>query len=619
MLQVLRKSVGSVVIKVLFGLLVLSFAVWGIGDIFNPATPGQSLASAGDVQVSQREFLQALQQQEGRLRGSGIDPEPLRLAGLGDQVLAGLVNRALYESEAGRLGVTVSDGMLRRILLETPGLLDEAGGFNRVRYESWLAQQGMTPHYYETRLRKDLAASILIGSIGAGVAPPKILARTLIQAQGETRDVQLVRLTAPAGVGTGVPGERMQQTLYEENRESFRVPEYRTVTYTTIGTEALARGMDLPEGQLRDLYQQRLDQFTKPELRTVDQLLFPDEATARAAADALAAGQSFATVAQDFANMDEDAYGLGTLAKSDMPDLSMADVIFALEEGAVSEPQEGILGWYIVRATAIQPETVQPFAAVRENLRLELARAEAAELAHTLSGELDDRIGGGERLELAAAALDLPILMVTVDRSGLDASGQALSSLPGGADFVRTTFDSEPGQDSLMQEDGAEGYYMLRVDAVEDSRIPPLDEVQRQVIDLWRQQAKQQEAEKRANALVERLNGGADMASTGSAVETIKALDRTGGGNQLPVGLVRALFAAAPGQALSFAGGGADYIVARVAAVNAPAGGEEAVTGLQEALSTAMAEDLAAQFTTALHDRYQVTVNRPLLLTLLQN
>ena len=38
MLQALRSTVGSWIVKILFVLLILSFGVWGIGDIFRGRT-----------------------------------------------------------------------------------------------------------------------------------------------------------------------------------------------------------------------------------------------------------------------------------------------------------------------------------------------------------------------------------------------------------------------------------------------------------------------------------------------------------------------------------------------------------------------------------------------------
>ena len=68
MLDTLRKSVGSWVVKALIALLVVSFAVWGIGDVFT-GYRGASLARVGDTEISNQGY-QRVQQQELRTLSS---------------------------------------------------------------------------------------------------------------------------------------------------------------------------------------------------------------------------------------------------------------------------------------------------------------------------------------------------------------------------------------------------------------------------------------------------------------------------------------------------------------------------------------------------------------------
>ena len=67
MLQALRSTVGSWVVKILFALLILSFAVWGIGDIFRGRTD-TTVAEVGDVKISTQELDNAFRQELNRLR-----------------------------------------------------------------------------------------------------------------------------------------------------------------------------------------------------------------------------------------------------------------------------------------------------------------------------------------------------------------------------------------------------------------------------------------------------------------------------------------------------------------------------------------------------------------------
>ena len=72
MLQTLRKSVGSFVIKILFGLLVLSFAVWGIGDTFFFGGASNTVAEVGIVVDPRKPFLRAVATTSGATAGGTV-------------------------------------------------------------------------------------------------------------------------------------------------------------------------------------------------------------------------------------------------------------------------------------------------------------------------------------------------------------------------------------------------------------------------------------------------------------------------------------------------------------------------------------------------------------------
>src|SRR3546814_20746357 len=91
MLQVLRKSASSIVIKVLFLLLVVSFAIWGIGDMFHFGGGSDTAAEVGDREISGTELSNAFRQELNRLRPPNIDSEQAQKLGVVDKVLTRMV------------------------------------------------------------------------------------------------------------------------------------------------------------------------------------------------------------------------------------------------------------------------------------------------------------------------------------------------------------------------------------------------------------------------------------------------------------------------------------------------------------------------------------------------
>ena len=68
MLTAIREKASSLVVKILFGFLVASFAVWGIGDIFRGGGHASPAIEVGDIAISPQtlqqlsELLDALRQ-----------------------------------------------------------------------------------------------------------------------------------------------------------------------------------------------------------------------------------------------------------------------------------------------------------------------------------------------------------------------------------------------------------------------------------------------------------------------------------------------------------------------------------------------------------------------------
>lgn len=626
MLQILRHSVGSMVIKVLFGLLVLSFAAWGIGDIFNPTSPSQAVASAGDTEISQQDFLQAMRTQESQLRARGMDVEQLKQMGLADQVLAGLVNRALYEAEANELGLAATDKIVSRIIRNNPAFQNSSGEFDRARYEVALANQGFRPQYYESVLRRDVVVSTLVGTVNGGVEVPGTIAKDIYTWQKETRDAVIARLPINPAADVGTPSDEQVQAFYDEHKERFRAPEYRKITYVGISPEKLAQTVEIDEARIKEAYDQRKNEFTAPEKRKVLQMLLPDEETAKKAADELSKGRDFVEVGKELADMTENDMDLGTVSKAELPDEAVADAAFALKKGAFSEPQEGFFGWFIVTTPEIKAESIRPLADVADQLKNDLAKEEATNLAYELSNDMDDKIAGGATIEEAANALNLTVdVFDGIDRSGKDKDGKTVSNLPKTAAFFKFAFDTDEGLDSLMQDDGHDGFFILRVDSVTQSRIKDLAEVRANVVDLWQQDARRKATQEKAAAIVEKVNSGTSLkdavAEFNLDVQTVDAITRSGenpSGSAVPAPLVADLFKIDTGKAAQ-ALAGDSFAIASLTKVNVPEVTDESLDMVKTNLANGMANDLVVQFNAALRNKHSVSVNRPLVDSLLQN
>lgn len=618
MLAAMRKSVGSIFVKVfLFGILIVSFALWGITDWVSPNPADQTAATVGGHEVSFRDFDRAYRNELQRLNLASIDSEQARDIGLADRVMEGVVDRMLANVEADKLGLTAADETVRNQIRRDPSFQGQVGGFDPNLYRRILSLSGMTPEMFEARVRQDVARRQLLEAMVAGIQPPGAAIHRLNAYRNETREAVYLAVPFDGFADVGTPSDIQLQSFYDSNQEQYRRPEYRAVTYVHFDADWMAAEMEIPEARLREAYEDRRAEFGTAERRAITQFLAPDEETARRAAGRLSDGESLEAVAADLTGASPDSMDLGALARDEIPDPALADAAFSLERGQTSPPLQGAFGWFIVRVDGIEPGGAQSFDDVRDRLRRDLALDQAIEGVYRLSNDLDDMLGGGATLEEAARTVNVPIMRIAaLDRQGRDDIGDPVD-LPDPRRFLEVAFDLESGMPSLMHETDDNGYFVLRVDRVTPSQIPPFDAVRDRVAEDWARDQRARKAREQAEALKSRLELGDDFRAVaedaGLSIARTGAFNRSGagGGVELPPILVADLFDASVG-GVAMARARDAYLIAKLEAINeAPPADRDrlAAEGLREGLSAAIASDILVQYREALAARHGVKVN----------
>src|SRR5262245_57062959 len=111
MLNTLRTKSAGIIMKLLLGLIVISFAVWGVEDVFRGGTTN-TLASVGDtdipVETFRDRFTRDLQRASGQF-GRQLSPQDARAVGLDRQVLADMMAEAALQEQARRLKLSISE------------------------------------------------------------------------------------------------------------------------------------------------------------------------------------------------------------------------------------------------------------------------------------------------------------------------------------------------------------------------------------------------------------------------------------------------------------------------------------------------------------------------------
>ena len=619
MLTAIRTHTKSLVVKILAGLLVVSFAVWGIEDMFTLATSSASpIFEVGSLEGDEDVIRDEVRRQIRRLRpmfGNQFTVDQAKALGIVESVVQRQIDDTALRLASQGMGIEISDDLVSKEIRNTPGF-QAFGSFDRARFLRILNENLMTEARYIAAIRGELSNNQLLDSFTSKTAP-KMLVDSVYRHRQEKRIAETIVVSDSAQQKISEPDQPTLIGYHKDKASLFTAPEYRALSVVRLDAADLAGEILVADNEVKEAYEARVDEFTTPETRNVKQMIVAEEADAKRASEALSQGKDFAAVAMEIAKMDATAIDLGRVGRADMPFPELTDAVFALKSGESSAPQKSPLGWHVFSVNGIQLGGTKTFDGVKDRLTKDIAMEKAIDSLFELANKLEDSLGSGATLEETASQLNLKVVKFdAVDRSGKGKDSKPISNLPGG-DFIGIAFSTEEGAESPLSETGNDGYFVLRVDGITATVLKPLDTIKAEVIQAWKDEKRAEKSKQAATVIVAQVNSGtllnAIASEMGLEIMTSPALTRQPGKNSsgLPQPLVDKIFSLSKGEA-AMARSGSGYAVGRLKEVTTavPAADKEGLDKISDQLGLALQEDIFTQLAGGLRDRYGVTVNR---------
>ncbi|MGQ0663884.1 MAG: peptidyl-prolyl cis-trans isomerase [Pseudomonadota bacterium] len=620
MLQKLRDIAAGTVAKVLFALLVGSFALWGIGD-YAFLRPGDPTAlRVGAVNVTGTQLGIEYRRELDRLRRAfgQLDAEMARQIGVMDQVIERLIDRTVLDQAADKLGLLVSDEVVRNRITADPSFKGPGGTFDRYRFQQLLWGTGYNEQGFTELLRREITRAKIVDAIAEGIRVPDLVVDRLYRYRNERRDGEAVFVPTAAVGDVGQPDDAQLQAVFDDNVERFTAPEYRALSVVRVGVEEIMPSIRVDEQALREEYEARLSEMKVPEHREVEQMVFQDEAAAKAAHERLEAGAAFSEVAREAADQAPEQLRLGLLKRDDLvPEL--AEPVFALAVGANTPPVKSPFGWHLFRVAKIEPAREPALADVRDRLMTDVRRRLAADSAYETATKLEDAIAGGAALEAAAEKVGLSLIKIeALDPRGGAPDGTPVPALADAREALAAAFSTEQGRESQLIETRDGVWFLLRVDRVTSSRVKPLAEVRAQAIELWEEQKRHEAARTRAETILDRVRKGEIMNAASSEFglrpEPTPALVRPSASDRSDAAapeVTARLFQLKPLEAGLAPARNGYYVVRLVGILPADPGTDRAgVSRLRDQLRSQIGNDLVSEYSAALRQRFGVEINR---------
>lgn len=600
------------------GVLIVSFGIWGIADIFRGF--GQStVATVGGNEISVNDFRQTYTdrlQQIGRQFGRPLTPDQARAFGFDRQVLQQTLAEAALDEEARRLGLNQSDAETMRVIFNDPNFKGTNGAFDPQRFQYVIRNFGFTEQRYLADQRHVSLRRQIAGTISAGLEPSNAMLEALSHFQNEQRSIDYIKLGAAQAGTIDAPSPEVLGSYFDEHKSQFKAPEFRKISFVMVTPEEIGKWTEVSDDDAKKLYAQRVDRLGTPEKRQVQQMSFPTMDEAQAAKKRLADGDvTFDELAKE-RNLTSADLDLGLVTKSAILDSAVADMAFSLPTGEVSDPVQGKFGVGLVKVSAIQPGSQPSYESVAADIKKQIAAERARTQVATLRDKIEDERGAGSSIADAAQKLGLSAVTIDqVDRSGLQPNGQPVTTIPQGLDVVSQAFSSDVGVDNepIAYRGGSVWYEVLGITPPRDRT---LDEVKDQVEARWRDDEVAAKLRAKATDLVQKLTQGSKLADEAAAlgvkVDTAASFKREASIPGVPAAAITAAFRTAKDAAgQTEAAGGSQWIVFRVTDIGVPAidMASEDMKKLKDTMSKQLIDEQGTQYVAKLEKDIGTTIN----------
>ena len=603
MITFIRRWLTSWPVLLLLGLVLVAFAITGVGDPFAGGGPVGSIAKVGEKVVSENDLLKAFERlvRNARQSNPGVSQTDFAKQGAVTVAADQLIGQTAVETLATSAGIAASDRAIGAVIAGIPAF-QTGGRFDEATYRRIIADQKLTEAELHQGIAGDLVRKQLLTPVTAALGVPSDMARPYAQMLVDIHrgGVALVPVTASLP-----PTEAEIAKFYADNKARFTVPERRAYRYATIDSAGIIAGAAVTEAQIAAAFAKDPAKYGAAATRRLEQVVVPDEAKARALV-AAAATEGFAKAAQRIAGFGAADIDLGeqnreAFGKATSP--AVAEAAFAAGVNSITAPIKTAYGWHIVRVAALGAagkSLVQARAAVEADLKKTAGTAALGDLV----AAIEDGVESGKSFADIAKEQRLTILAQTPVTKEGSAPGAPL--LTGDAAAIAAkAFRHEPGDGAAVEDLGGGKLIVIETMAVTPTAPQPLAEI-RAVAVAGAAQAKAMAAARgKADAVAAAVRKGqsfdAALAAQGLAPSQPLAGRRLDIARQQQVPPMLQAFLETPKGSVQVLPGGQGWVLIHASAIEP--GQIDAVPGLLEAgrrdIAAQVPEEFAAAFALA--------------------
>lgn len=536
MMDSLRTAANSLVLKIIFGIIIVSFILTGVSGYLIGGSNNYA-AKVNGQEISRGQFENAFNSERNRMQQqlgdqfSELAANEGYMKTLRQQVLNRLVDEALLDQYSRELKLSISDEQVKQAIFSTPAFQVD-GKFDNNRYNAIVNQMGMTADQYAQALRNQLTTQQLINGVAGTEFMLKGETDELAALVAQQRIVREATIDVNTLAAKQSVSEQEVASYYEQNKNHFMMPEQFRVSY--IKLDAAAMQETASDADIQSYYDQHQDQFTQPQRNRYSIIQTKTEDEAKAVLDALNKGGDFAALAKEkSADIISARNGgdMGWLEESTTPEeLKNAGL---KEKGQLSGVIKSSVGFLVARLDDVQPAQVKPLSEARDEIAAKVKQEKALDAYYALQQKVSDA-ASNDNESLAGAEQAAGMKAVETGWFSRDSLPEELNFKPVSDIIFNGGLVGEngtPGSNSDIITVDGDRAFVLRIAEHKAEAVKPLAEVKDQVTALVKHNKAEQQAKLDADKLLAALKAGKGdeaMKAAGLSFGEAKTLSRTG-------------------------------------------------------------------------------------------
>ena len=513
MMDNLRSASNHVVLKIILGIIIISFVLTGVSNYLIGGTHDYAAKINGET-ISRAQFDNAFNNERARQQQQ-LGDQYAQLAGneqfmqqLRQQALSQLIDQTLLQQYVHSLNLAVTDAQIKQAIFAVPQFQTN-GHFDNALYNSVLSSVGYTPDQYAASLRKSLANQQLAQALGNTDFVLNSEADRITNLVAQQRQIRQATINVNTLASQQKVSDDEIKGYYQSHQAAFKLPEQFKVSYIKLDAKAMQKTPS--EQEIQSWYDSHKADYSQQGRQRYSIIQVKTEQQAKDLLNQLQQGANFAELAtknsQDPVSAKQGG-DLGWMEMDAIPDeLTSAKLT---EKGALSGVVKSSVGYLLIRLDDVQPEQLQPLSAVHQAVADKVKQETAISQFYALQQKVND-----------AASNDNDSLAAAEQVAGTKAVETAWfnqQSVPDELNFDQVkevifngTLLGEqgtPGSNSSIITVDGDRAFVLRISAHQPESVKPLDTVTAQITDAIKHDKAVAAAKAQAEAIVTDLRKG---------------------------------------------------------------------------------------------------------------